>query len=203
MFESEYPGLKLSYSKFALLRPKNVRLLSKIHHEVCICVYCMNIKYKLIVLNRAINTAKLTNDVEKIPDEYAFTDRLLCPMSDSHRFHNEECVFGSCDKCGIYGDTIRNIYKPVIRESTDKLNWLHWEREEVVPGKARRVLKTNHGSINKAIQELISDTERPVQGASFVKHLFTARWQHQQYSNLKEHLPANWAMMIMDFGQNR
>ncbi|XP_038055143.1 uncharacterized protein LOC119727354 [Patiria miniata] len=203
MFQKEYPDSRVSYSKFTFLRPKNVRLLSKVHHEVCTCVYCMNIKYKLMVVNRVINTTKSTSGVVKIADEYEFVNKLLCPVSDSQRFQNEECVFGTCDKCGNLGDTIRKMYEPVIKEARGTWNWLHWERVEVIEGKPRRVLKTKQGSMGDVLEELINDAERPVQGVSFVKHIVTARWQHRQYSNLKEHLPENWAMMVMDFGQNR
>ena len=202
MFLSENPGSRVSYSKFTFLRPKNVRLLSKVQHEVCTCVYCMNIKYKLMVVNRVINSTKLIGTVMKIADEYEFVEKLLCPVPDSQRFQNEECVFGTCHKCGSYGDTLRKMYEPVI-QAKGTWNWLHWERVEVMEGKPRRVLKTKQGSMGEVLKELINDVERPVQGVSFIKHIFTARWQHRQYSSLKEHLPENWAMMVMDFGQNR
>ena len=203
MFVSENPTVKVSYAKFTYLRPKNVRLLSKVHHEVCVCVYCVNIKYKLLVVNRAIDTTRKAGTVKKIADEFDFINHLLCPISDSQRFHKEECVFGTCDRCGNYGGRIREMYQDIIRESNAAHTWLHWEKEEVRDGKVRRVLKTKQGSMEMLINEMAMDVEKPVQGVSFVKHLFTARWQHRQFASLKENLPANWGIMIMDFGQNR
>jgi hypothetical protein len=39
-------------SKFAERRPRNVCKLSMTHREYCVCVYCINIRYKLLALAR-------------------------------------------------------------------------------------------------------------------------------------------------------
>ena len=94
------------------------------------------------------------------------------------------------------------MYEPVI-QAKGTWNWLHWERVEVMEGKPRRMLKTKQGSMGEVLKELINDVERPVQIVSFMKHIFMARLQHRQYLSFIEHFPENWAMMVMDFGQNR
>lgn len=51
--------------------------------------------------------------------------------------------------------------------------------------------------------ELIKDIECPVQGVTFVEHVFVASWQYYQYNKLKNNLPHGWILMVMDFAQNR
>lgn len=59
IFQKGYPNIKIGYTKFTLLRPRNVRLLSSMIHEVCMCVYCLNVKYKSLALSRLVTCAEL------------------------------------------------------------------------------------------------------------------------------------------------
>lgn len=53
------------------------------------------------------------------------------------------------------------------------------------------------------VAELIKDIECPVQGVTFIEHVFVASWQYYQYNQLKNNLPKGWILMVMDFAQNR
>lgn len=59
LFQKEHPSVNISYTKFTQLRPKNVRLLSAMKQEGCLCAYCMNVKYKLLSLNKLVAQGKL------------------------------------------------------------------------------------------------------------------------------------------------
>ncbi len=46
MFLLDHSTVKISFSKFCSLRPRNVRLLSRAHWQHCVCTTCQNIKYR-------------------------------------------------------------------------------------------------------------------------------------------------------------
>lgn len=196
LFKKEYPNIKIGYTKFTLLRPKNVRLLSAMLHDVCMCPYCLNLKYKLLSLNRLVSSQL------KVSDERDFLNVLLCKKSDGARYHRAECVWGNCTECKSYGATINQFYEEVIQLNPVAI-WNHWERKSCDDGKIRRVIVTKQGSVKELVAELVKDVECPVQGVTFPEHVFVASWQYYQYNQLKDNLPQGWILMVMDFAQNR
>lgn len=73
IFQRVYPNIKIGYTKLTLSRPRNLTLLSSMIHEVCMCVYCLNVKYKSLALNRLVTCAELK--VENVRD---FMNVFLC-----------------------------------------------------------------------------------------------------------------------------
>lgn len=43
----------------------------------------------------------------------------------------------------------------------------------------------------------------PCQGMTFPKHLFNALYQSRTYTHLKNNLPENWALLVVDFSKNK
>ena len=84
IFRKEYPNNKIGLSRFASLRPMCVRKLSMHHREVCMCPYCLNIKYKLLALNYV--SSQNTID-RKVDDDRQLLDILLCAREDGKTFH--------------------------------------------------------------------------------------------------------------------
>lgn len=52
-YKSENAHETVCFSKFASLRPRNVRLLNTTHRENCMCGYCLNVRNKLLSLEHA------------------------------------------------------------------------------------------------------------------------------------------------------
>lgn len=203
IFQQEYPNVKIGYAKFCMLKPKNIRLVTSMPNEVCLCPYCLNVKYKILCINGLVSRFQLSDSL-KVSDEREFLNVLLCTKSDGLRYHDATCVMGKCKDCGNLSTTIRNYYKTLTDISTDfQPVWNHWEKKSCDDGKVRRVLVTKQKSIDDLISELIVDTEKPVQSINFVSHLFTAGWQYFQYNKVKSNLPKETVLMIMDFAQNR
>ena len=201
LFKKQHPGIKIGFTMFTVCRPPNVRLLNTISHkDVCMCPYCLNVSYKVQALNRVVTTSGKSPDM-KIQDEREFVDKLLCQIQEGETFHRLDCVAMKCTKCSSYSTRIQEHYKEL--DKTGMCTWLRWERKECKDGKWRRVLVSKQSTLQEAISELIKDVVEPVKGTTFPHHLFTANWQYAQYRNLKENLPDTWALLIMDFGQNR
>ena len=43
MFKKDFPSVKLSYTSFTMLKPRNVKLLTDTFRETCACMYCYNV----------------------------------------------------------------------------------------------------------------------------------------------------------------
>lgn len=76
VFLADHPHLDISLSIFVRMRRKNVRLLSSKHRNFCLYVSCLNVHFKLIVLNRVCATTG--NKALLIEDEQSLLDVLLC-----------------------------------------------------------------------------------------------------------------------------
>ena len=208
MFRKEHVTVKIGLTKFYQLRPENVRMLSAVHRDICLCPYCLNIRYKLSCLNRVIIEKQLDNpDISlnrlKIDGELGLRDMVLCPKKEGSKWHDPKCIEGKCLKCKTVGKTIKSYYRPLESYHRD-LTWNHWERKESeYDGKIRISLVTKRDKISVVIDELCEDVQKPISGVSFIQHLHTANWQYSQFQYLKKTLPKNWCVMIMDFGQNR
>ena len=111
IFRKENEDIKIRLTRFQTLRPERVKLLSLSHREFCLCPYCLNVKYKLLTLNRVVSNSGVDSSV-KIADE-EFLDTLLCQRDNRFpHFHRYDCVFGKCnhrERSFLYGATYAEI----------------------------------------------------------------------------------------------
>ena len=190
-YKTENPQERVSFSTFAALRPRNVRLLKNTHREYCMCIYCMNIRNKLLCLEHARSGGP------KSISEANLFEMILCPKPSSQKFYSPACIESTCLKCKDYVSTLEAIYKDIPEGK--QLSWNRWERVEK---KVELIPKT--GTKKCLIKELVStDILKPSKGTTFIKHFHIAQWQLDQYSFIKENLPQNWVLQVMDFAKNR
>lgn len=191
-YKKENAQETVCFSTFASLRPRNVRLLNKTHREYCMCGYCLNVRNKLLSLEHAKKSSG-----PKSVNEANVLETLLCPKPSSQKFFAPQCIEGKCSKCSDYSKTLEERYNDIPEDK--ELTWNRWERFE---GKAVLVAKT--GRKQELILELVeTDILHPAQGTTFFKHLHTAQWQQTQFSLIKDNLPENWILQVMDFAKNR
>ena len=198
LFIKENKGIKVGLTSFKKARPKNVKIMSthKSNHVNCLCVYCTNVSFKLSSLNRYASKDK------RVQGERGLVEVILCQKSESARFNRPECIQGTCENCFNYKKTLQENYAELLVKE-DKLTWNHWERVKLNNDKVRRQLLAKEGTLKELVTELVEDVTNPVQGSSFVQHQFAADWQYRQFNLLKENLPADWILMVMDFARNR
>ena len=78
LFQKENPQVKIGFSKFCSLRPKNVLLQAFMPRQVCLCQYHDNVK---------LLCECLTKEIQSFPSYCAaFVDNFVC---DSNK---EECM---------------------------------------------------------------------------------------------------------------
>lgn len=65
-------------------------------------------------------------------------------------------------------------------------------------------MKTKRGSVHELLTEFINeDIKKSSLGTTFLQHLFTAQWQSLQFQNLKNKIPEDVVLQVMDFAKNR
>ena len=128
----------MGFTKFTLLRPKNVRLLSKSHWAFCVCTVCQNVTYKIQALDAILSkNGKKHLQIHNIAE---MMNMLLCKTRLCERFHKVDCVFGKCQKCANFELTIRSHYETFLTDHSDMtIVWQHWER----------VMDINYGKVKK------------------------------------------------------
>lgn len=196
MFKAENPTVKVGYTCFTKLKPGNVRKISATFLDTCQCVYCINIRLKVLAINRAITRHGLDHNL-KLEDERSVVKMLLCEKESDALFHKPQCIQEVCQQCGDHERTLHRHYQPLL-DANPTISWSKWDR--VAAGR-EPVVKT--GPAKQLMKELVVDVVTPSRNGSFVKHLFTAHWQHHEYRQLKEKLMVGQVLVVMDFAENK
>ena len=187
----ENPTLSVGFTMFAYMRPKNIRLVSQVPHEVCLCVYCINITHKVKALH--VQMAKQTDMEVPVPNsEVELLNQVLCDRDG--RFHKTACVEGTRQKCSNWEQKIRDIYRPILANTTDKFSWQVWEPETYINKKGessnRRQLKVVTGSAPECVESLIEQFQKPSpKTVSMPQHLFTMFFPNSCLPTTKEKSP--------------
>ena len=145
LFRIENPDITISFMKFYTLRPKNIKPLRNTPMLGCLCVYCLNVKLKLIKLK-----------IPEITDEYSLYDSLICKKGENQEFRNSKCIFNDCNKCSDWENKILSL---VSHKLDDKIEWSSHKTVETKTkankdSKFKRKLPTQ-GTVAECAKQLI------------------------------------------------
>ena len=192
-FREEHPTLNISFSKFVKLRPRNIKTMAHNKLIQCCCEYCVNIELKLRTINK---TAILYKKNECcIRDKYEASRLTLCPKRGEH--YQKSCLQRECRQCGV--KKVDEKLKPLNHVRNSVVNWGKWEnvtKEKNGSSVSRKTLVNKTDKFSSLVQELKQEI------SPFARHLFVAQWQIKQYDMLKESVPPNSCLAVMDFGEN-
>lgn len=193
-FKAENPSLKIGLTKFAALRPRNIKPVGSIKFQGCLCTYCCNVDLKVAALNKLANSYSMKSMFEGV---YGVYNATMCPKG-TQKYHKSSCIQRRCGSCGVH--LLIDQLTPLIQQHGGKeISWRKWERKTVNAGGkdvVRQELVTKTGKLEDCISELQDEVE------PLSTHLFHAMWQHSQYSQLKSSLPKGWVLMVADFAEN-
>ncbi|CAG2248145.1 unnamed protein product [Mytilus edulis] len=99
IYKEKNPSVKLGKSKFASLRPKNVKTFCDQQLQQCLCEYCLNVELKLKTVNKLIGRSCENAEELKIKDKYCAVNIVMCPKGDN-QYHKKDCIDGLCNICG-------------------------------------------------------------------------------------------------------
>lgn len=181
-FKKENPKLKVSFSMFAKLRPKNCILPGKSGtHSVCVCTIHQNVK----TMFDAIDFKKLTDDEEcKLSDYQDCLKKIVC--SDP----NEDCYFNNCKKCPSmeqFENQLKDLLSKNLIEEVKYAVWTEADRSTLV-----------------TIQENADDfIENFCERLQLLKpHSYIAKKQSLFIKNRKENLKNGEVFVCFDFSEN-
>ncbi|XP_062621147.1 uncharacterized protein LOC134282769 [Saccostrea cucullata] len=194
---AENPEVKVSYSKFVELRPKNVLTMSKTKYLQCLCEYCINIDFKL----QSLRLFCSMNEQEKIADDrYALSRLTLCPKENN--YYKKDCIDRNCNLCGV-GKFDEAVSEMRNTFSASQITWKRWQlgtKTTEVNGRqtVKRFMELKR--ITGTVLEFLDQLRQEL--SPFSKHLFNAQWQSKEFENLKGNIPRNWVMVCLDFAEN-
>lgn len=200
-FCSEHPEIKVCFSTFCSLKPKN--LLASTHHSIraCLCEVCTNVRLKVEALD---NVAQIQGvPAAKIGDVYRAADLSMCQKAGA-KFHKRKCIERTCMDCGI--GALHQHLEELEPHRTLLVSWVRWElapvqlKKKADDKEAPPVMRKKDVLKTGTVADLTNEFEREVGPLS--EHLHTATWQNNQYSSLKADLPIGHVLMVLDFAEN-
>ncbi|WAR11448.1 LOW QUALITY PROTEIN: hypothetical protein MAR_025628, partial [Mya arenaria] len=207
-FKDDHPEVKVGFSTFAALKPRNVQPTTKQKWYSCLCDICTNVELKLVPLHTiASNAVQLekknhgnSDKLEKLENAmgvYQSVNATLCPYLG--KFGRKACIDRTCMECGT-DMFMRQFQDLLIDHGTDEVTYTKWERSSIVKRDGKEVTRTlpksHKESLNSLVIELVGEL------ANLAKHLFEAKWQQHQFSVLIKDIPQGLVVLNMDFAEN-
>ena len=98
IFKTENPEIKISYSKFHKLKPRNVKITSKTPLISSLCPYCQNIRLKLQKIG-----------IPGLKIEYDLFNKLICE-TDHKILENSNCIEKNVKSAMIGKVILKNLF---------------------------------------------------------------------------------------------
>lgn len=113
LYKEDYPNEPVGKSMFFSMRPRHVQLVTKMPHNMCVCMYHANFGYFLE------SCAKV---IPSFPSNYeSFLKSVCCNI------HNENCMTSNCKKC-LTDLKYQFIPLAYFANMQDEVNWKQWQK---------------------------------------------------------------------------
>ena len=195
IFKLENENVKISFTKFYLLRPQHMKALPKTPLMFCLCIYCANVKLKLAALN-----------IPGLTTEYHLYNALICEKeNEMQMFRNDQCIFRLCESCKHWDQTIKSIITSKGLDFSKTIKWFAWVTETSEHPKTKKISKRKalvckSGTIAECEKELIdNDIVNPNQGFTFPQHYFTQHYQQKMFTECIDSLKEGEIICLQDF----
>ena len=117
LFVQENSAIKISWTKFVTLRPRNIILLKKNHHMTCKCPYCQNVEFILESINRKCANIKTEAEEKillKLTNVYVVLNVIMCKREKSQRYQDIDCINRKCICCNNIMARLKQHYMKLI-----------------------------------------------------------------------------------------
>lgn len=176
LYKEDYPNEPVGKSVFFSMRPRHVKLVTKMPHNMCVCMYHANFGYFLE------SCAKIIPSFPKNCE--SFLKSVCCNI------HNENCMTSNCKKC-LTDLKYQFIPLAYFANMDDEVNWKQWRKID------NRIALTNTVA---TFSELVLDVERKL--PLFKTHFFVKRAQQQYFEETKNNLQPTELAIQIDFAEN-
>lgn len=182
-FKKQNSSVKVSFSKFAMLRPKNCVLAGASGtHSVCVCKLHQNPKVMLEACD--LKSLQSTDSQRNLSDYKSLLTIMICESP------TEQCYLRSCSKCPGT-DVLRNILTELFDENNiDTITYKQWTSTD------RSTRETVIKSVDEFLDSLIESL------VNLLRHSFTAKQQSQFLNHLKATILIGIFLTLLDFSEN-
>ena len=181
-FKDKHPDLKISFSKFASLRPKwCITVGPKGTHSVCVCTAHQNVK----LLLSSVNLSK---------DYHELLELIVCDRN------SKECMIHRCESCPGVNAVKKFIEGELMKADDDdgqvddyddvEITFQQWTTSD------RAELISCTLPLDEFIEQLCEQLDE------ITSHSFIARSQSQYLNKLKENLKCGEVIILGDFAEN-
>ena len=181
-FKEKYPEMKIGFSKFAELRPKQCVLPGASGtHSVCVCQIHQNMKLMFV----GSNLDKLTTD-----DDYPLKSVQDCVIKLQCNPPSISCCLGECFQCGNDEALKEQIQNAFENNFIDMITFKRWTNTD----------RSNLETVVKGTDDFVLDFLNILR--YYQKHAFLTKMQSNSYKDCKENLIEGEVLVVMDFAEN-
>ncbi|XP_048756194.2 uncharacterized protein LOC125666908 isoform X1 [Ostrea edulis] len=136
----------------------------------------------------------------KLYDEFDAVNKTLCPKGEDKKYHRRDCIDRKCALCGTA--ILKTQLKDVIEiNNQEEIKWSKWEVVKTFNRKTNKEVSKRQEVLKSGTpEELIDEIANELDFLSI--HLFEARWQQDQFSQLSKEFPEKSVVMTIDFAEN-
>ena len=185
LFKEAYPDLKIGFSKFCTLRPKEcIGAGASGTHAICVCIIHQNFNLLLWSFDKSLKCKDIVSEVACDTQNFKCMMRLCKKCSDKK--YVEEKIFNILKKneYEMDKDTIVEDWKS---ESVEYKQWTNQDRSQ---------LETKVDNRYEIFLNIINDSDKLFQ------HHYIAKQQSRHLKERKDSLEANAALILVDFSEN-
>ena len=196
-WRTRFPDKKLSFSKFASLKPTDVKPQSQRSLLQCLCEYCENVRLKLVCVNKL--AVRANTGLSLLKDVYKTVDMCLCEKENGH--YKVSCVQGKCVKCGSK-KLVDHLQPLMTGEMKDvEVEWSIWDNVDTRNPKTGKAMTKRQVVLRKGTPQIL--VAELVEEVVFLSgHLFVAHWQQHQFAQLNKNVPLDCVVITADFAEN-
>ena len=188
----------ISASKFHKLRPKNCVTVDRVKFISCLCEYCVNVDFLLEGVKTALSMKRTGKAVSLPGDKFELVNLTLCAKPKDSHYHDMKCVTRQCEKCGV--DDVYKVLEPLKNVKGAPLKWKKWVNSVVTNSNGTTTNKKTLKEMFTNSKELLEEVA--CQLKSFPLHLFNAKWQRDQFNEIKNDPPPSTVVSVIDFAEN-
>lgn len=199
-FKSEHPTLKIGFSKFAELRPKECVLAgSSGTHSVCVCTKHQNVKLMMEAIKKVFkNVSDFDQDAPDVSTS-TWNDGLDTSYICHYRHclallqcnpPQEKCYFGECEYCPKKEEFTDLITTAFDKKGLDEVEFRHWISTDRSTLEYRKL----------SAEEFINDFYEQLK--VLLMHDFFAKSQAAFMRHKKDELREGEFLVVGDFAEN-
>lgn len=198
LFKEKYPHIKIGFSKFAELRPKECVLPGASGtHTVCVCTIHQNVKLMMVAISDTFKcNTEYSHDgpgnstqIDEIDTNYICHYRHCLALLHCNP-PQEKCFFRKCDYCPKTEKLIHLLNYVFDKKGVDEIEFNEWVSID------RSTIQTQILAVDEFIQTFLERLQ------NLMKHDFIAKIQMAFYQQLKENLIDGEFLIIGDFSEN-